>query len=277
METLTDNLSRMRPFADAATVKRDASDTETAPTLYGHFSVFDVFYEVDSTWEGNFLERIAPGSFSRTIAERGQHVKALYDHGHDPQLGNKPLGTFNRLEEDKRGGYYEIGLIDTDYNRNFIIPAAEAGLLGASFRFKVRTEEWVDDPAPRKDNPKGLPERTITDVDLYELGPVTFPASEAATAALRSTSDEFFGRLLDDPLFLARFTERAGITVVEKMLSTAPATGRARRNASDAAAGPSSPPIHPAARPPLTPDRLREDLERVTAAANAAQAREAHL
>lgn len=218
MDTLTDNLARMRPDATAASL-RDADEGD-GRTLYGHFSVFDTWYEVNSIWEGHFLERIAPGAFKRTIAERGDQVKALYDHGHDPQLGNKPLGPFRSLTEDETGGYYEIGLIDTDYNRDFIIPAARAGLLGASFRFRVREETWADDPDPSEQNPKGIPERTITDVDLYELGPVTFPASAAATAALRSTSDEFIARLFNDPLFVARFTERAGVGVVESLLST---------------------------------------------------------
>lgn len=227
MDTLTDNLSRARLIPDAASMRSEEGDGRT---LYGHFSVFDSWYEVNSLWEGQFMERIASGAFERTIAERGDQVKALYDHGHDPQLGNKPLGPFKTLREDDIGGYYEIGLIDTDYNRDFIIPAARAGLLGASFRFKVRTEEWNDEPVVSEHNPKGLPERSITDTDLYELGPVTFPASAAASAALRSTSDDFFDRLLNDPLFVARFTERAGVNVVEKILSSLPPDGRSTRN-----------------------------------------------
>ena len=71
-----------------------------------------------------------------------------------------------------------------------------------------------------------VPERTITDTDLYELGPVTFPASEAASAALRSTSDDFFDRLTGDPLFVARFTERVGVGVVEKVIASLPPDGR---------------------------------------------------
>ena len=228
MDTLTDNLARMRPLADAAAFRDDDGDNGDGRTLYGHFSVFDTWYEVNSVWEGNFLERIAPGAFTRTISERGDQVKALYDHGHDPTLGNKPLGPFKELKEDKVGGYYEIGLIDTDYNRDFIIPAARAGLLGASFRFRVRAEEWKDDPGVSKENPKGVPERTITDTDLYELGPVTFPANAAANAALRSTSDEFIDRLFNDPLFVARFTERAGVGVIEKLFASLPPDGRSR-------------------------------------------------
>lgn len=235
MQTLTDNLSRMRPLADAATM-RASDDGGDGRTLFGHFSVFNTWYEVNSVWEGNFLERIAPGAFGRTIAERGDQVRALYDHGHDPQLGNKPLGPFRVLSEDKVGGYYEIALIDTDYNRDFIIPAARAGLLGASFRFRVRAEEWKDDPGVGDHNPQGIPERTITDTDLYELGPVTFPASAAASAALRSTSDEFFDRMFNDPLFVARFTDRAGVGVVEKLIASLPADGREKPSQSRSSA-----------------------------------------
>jgi HK97 family phage prohead protease len=224
MQTITENLSRARPSTDAASM----SDEGDGRTLFGHFSVFDSWYEVNSAWEGRFLERIRPGAFARTLSERGSQIKALYDHGADPQLGNKPLGTFTELREDETGGYYEIGLIDTDYNRDFIIPAAKAGLLGASFRFRVAGESWDDHAKASEHNPHGLPERSITDADVFELGPVTFPASAAASASLRSTSDEFYNRLLNDPLFVARFTERTGLSVVEKALASLPPDGRSQ-------------------------------------------------
>ena len=229
MQALTENISRARPSSEAASTRAKDDDGD-GRTLYGHFSVFDEWYEVDSVWEGRFLERIRPGSFARTLAERGPSIKALYDHGADPQLGNKPLGPFLELREDDEGGYYEIGLIDTDYNRDFIIPAADAGLLGASFRFRVVDEEWVDHPKKSDHNPERLPERSILDTEVFELGPVTFPANEAASAALRSTSDEFFDRLLNDPLFVARFTERVGVGVVEKVLTSLPPDGRSTQH-----------------------------------------------
>lgn len=241
MQTLTDNLTRMRPSADGAKVSTEGDGR----TLYGHFSVFNTWYEVSSAWEGRFMERIAPGAFARSIAERGDTIKAQFDHGHDPWVGNSVLGPFNALTEDKSGGYYEIALIDTDYNRDRIIPQAEAGLLGASFRFSVADEVWDDSPKRSSHNPDALPERTITDTDLYELGPVVFPASLSATAGLRSTTDQFIDRLLNDPLFVARFTERTGVAIVEKMLSSLPADGRSDSTPKQAADGPGeTAPIH---------------------------------
>ena len=62
------------------------------PTMSGHFSTFNDWYEVDSYIEGHFLERIAPGAFRKTISESRSSMKVLYDHGGDPQIGNKILG-----------------------------------------------------------------------------------------------------------------------------------------------------------------------------------------
>jgi HK97 family phage prohead protease len=212
----TDNLVRAAATDGATTVSDDGR------TLYGHFSMFNNWYEISSTYEGRFLERIAPGAFDDTLARNGDRIKVLYDHGMDPQLGNKPLGTIRSMGEDKNGAYYEVALIDTDYNRNFIIPAAAAGLLGSSFRFRVIDESWNDPRRSTSANPERLPERTITKLEVFEFGPVTFPANPAATAAIRSATDDWHDRLLHDPKFVARFTERVGLLNVERVLESIP-------------------------------------------------------
>lgn len=195
MDTPTDQLFRaLAPDL----VRAETRDDDGRRHLYGHFAVFNRWTEIDSLFEGNFLERLAPGSFKRTINARRDQIKVLYDHGYDPQIGNKPLGPIEKLSEDKHGVEYDVPLIDTDYNRDFIIPAADEGLLGASFRFRVVDDEWDDEPARSEANPKGIPERTIREVKLYEFGPVTFPAYSEATAALRSTVPPDVWRRLDD-------------------------------------------------------------------------------
>jgi hypothetical protein len=96
----------------------------------------------------------------------------------------------------------------------------------------VTGEEWVTPKEASKENPGRLDERTITAVELYEFGPVTFPAYEAANVGLRSRTDEFWDRLLDDPVFVARFTERVGAKVSERVISSLPTDGRKERNTS---------------------------------------------
>ncbi len=227
-----DNLVRARYDTGAATL-RAAEDAGNGRTLFGHFAVFDRWTEIDSWYEGRFMERLGDSAFTRTFKERGDKIRVLYDHGHDPSIGNKPLGAPDTLRVDKGvGAYYESELFETNYVEE-LMPALRAGQLGASFRFRVVGEQWVEPKKESAHNPNKLPERTITDVDLYEFGPVTFPAYEAATAGVRSTgTDEFIDHLMHDPRFVARFTERAGLTVVEQILASLPADGRSQAPAS---------------------------------------------
>ena len=222
----TDNLVRAITTDEAVHLRAD--DGEDGRTLYGHFAVFNRWTEIDSWVEGQFMERIAPGAFERTIGENRSRIKVLFDHGFDPQLGNKPLGPIDELKEDSTGVYYEVPLIDTDYNDRFVLPAARAGLLGASFRFRVAAEDWATPARSTKDNPDKLDERTITDLDLYEFGPVTFPAYQDATAGVRSMTDTFVDRLLRDPIVLARFADRVGGGIATRLLEALPPTAQTR-------------------------------------------------
>jgi len=219
-----DNLVRARH--DIGTIElRAEGDNDTGRTLFGHFAVFNRWAEIDSWYEGRFLERIVPGAFTRTFAERGDKIRVLYDHGHDPSIGNKPLAVPNDLREDKTGAYYEAELFEASYVDD-LLPALRAGQLGASFRFKVVAEDWVEPDRSSKHNPGKLPERSITDIELYEFGPVTFPAYDSATAGVRSGSDQFIERLLGDADVLARYIERAGPNVAAKFLASLPTIGR---------------------------------------------------
>jgi HK97 family phage prohead protease len=154
------------------------------PTLFGHFAVWDEWTRIESVHEGRFLERIAKGAFERSIRERRDLIRVLFQHGADPYVGDKPLGPLHTLREDEKGVGYVVPLLDTTYNRD-LTPGLEAGLYGASFRFRTLREEFVEKPGASDHNPDRLPERTLKEVELYELGPVTFGAYDGATAGLR--------------------------------------------------------------------------------------------
>ncbi len=156
--------------------------------MHGHFARFNEWTEIDSTFEGNFMERVAPGAFARSLAHDRNKMRVLFQHGRDPQIGDKPLGIPTLLREDELGAAYEVPLLDTSYVAD-LIPGLRAGVYGSSFRFQVIAEH-LDNTAPASSyNPKGLPERTITEAKVMEFGPVTFPAYEGATAGVRSLTD----------------------------------------------------------------------------------------
>jgi hypothetical protein len=165
-------------------------DGAEMPTLFGNFAVFDEWARIDSAFEGRFLERVDPKSVTRTITENRDAMRVLFQHGRDPQIGDKPLGPIDVLEPRGEGAYYEVPLIDTSYNRD-LLPGLRAGLYGASYRFQVNEEQWDQKPGRSQHNPDGLPERTILDMTVREFGPVTFPAYAKATAGVRSLTDQF--------------------------------------------------------------------------------------
>lgn len=179
--------TRMAERAPAAlpvlAIRAETGD-DAEPTMFGHFAVFDRWTEIDSMFEGHFLERIAPGAFKKTFSEGSP--RALFQHGADPQIGDKPLGAPSTLREDVTGAYYEVPLLDAPYVRNDVLPGLRAGLYGASFRFRAMRETFNNEPERSDHNPDGLPERTLKEVQVPEFGPVTFPAYPAASAGVRA-------------------------------------------------------------------------------------------
>jgi phage head maturation protease len=220
-----DNLVRARYDAEASTLRSDADGTP-GRTLFGHFAVFDTWTKISSHREGVFMERLGGEAFDETIVKDRARLRILYDHGGDPSIGNKPLGAPDLLQVDRGvGPYYESELFEALYV-NELLPALRARQMGASFRFGVEDDEWVTPTRATEGNPDRLQERTIRKVRLYEFGPVTFPAYVDATAGVRSGTDQFYDRLLTDPLFMARFVSRVGGHVAEQTLASVPTIGR---------------------------------------------------
>ena len=170
-----DDLIRMVELPAADVEVR--ADPEGLGSLVGYAAVFNDDTLIDS-WEGKFTERIAPGAFTKTLAERASRVKVLFNHGFDPTIGDKPLGKPSRMEERGKGLWVEVPLDDTSYNRDLAASIRSGALDGMSFRFSVTREEW--------DDSEDLPLRTIRELKLFEFGPVTFPAYEATTAGVRA-------------------------------------------------------------------------------------------
>lgn len=195
METLRDlDLVRaLPPQAKPTTVRDTTSGGGWDHRLTVRFSPFETWYEINSLFEGQFLEQTVRGAFAKTMRESGAAVKVQFDHGHDTAVGSRVLAFPDELREDADSAVLEGDLFDTTYNHD-LLPALKAGAYGSSFRFQVIKDEWNDEPGTSPANPKGLPERTIKEVRLYEAGPVVFPANPEATASARSMTDQFWQR-----------------------------------------------------------------------------------
>lgn len=155
-------------------------------TARGYASVFEKF----SQDLGGFVERAMPGAFKKTIQE--QDVVALANHDPNLLLGRASAGTL-RLSEDEKGLAYEIDLPDTTAGRDWATLLERRDVIGSSFGFRVIEDEWGE-------TEQGYPLRSLRQVSLRDVGPVTFPAYSDSEAALRSLAEH---RSLDLSLLVA--------------------------------------------------------------------------
>jgi HK97 family phage prohead protease len=168
MKAPTNNLCR------AVTFERTAADDDGL-TLEGYAAVFGEPTRIDS-WEGTFDEVIERGAFQKTLGERMPVMQ--FDHGKDIATGSVPIGAIELIREDDRGLFVRARLHDNARVEPIRQAIASGAIDGMSFRFRVTRESWNKDET--------VPQRTIREADLFELGPVVFPAYEATSVGVRS-------------------------------------------------------------------------------------------
>lgn len=164
----TDNLVRHLRF--------DVSPNEDGLTLDGYGAVFNEFTEIEDA-VGVYREQIAPGAFKRTLGMRTPILQ--FDHGSHPLIGSIPLGRILSLVEDEHGLRVKARLSDNWLVQPVRDAIRDGGVSGMSFRFRIVDEDWVRAA-------DGMEERTIREVELYEVGPVVFPAYEQTSVGVRS-------------------------------------------------------------------------------------------
>jgi HK97 family phage prohead protease len=146
--------------------------TGTKPKLVGYAAVFNSKTDI----AGLFTESIRPGAFARAIGEK-QDVRALIDHNSSLILGRTTAGTLV-LSEDDHGLRVEIDPPDTTAGRDIMESIRRGDVSGMSFTFRTIKDEW--------DISGDLAHRTLVDLDIEDVGPVTYPAYTATAISLRS-------------------------------------------------------------------------------------------
>lgn len=126
-------------------------------------------------WPG-LVERIAPGAFNRALRERDD-ARALLNHNPNLLLGRASSGTL-RLSVDSVGLRYEIEPPGAQYATDAIESIKRGDLSGSSFAFNAKTIEM------RSEESRDI--RILKDVELFDVGPVTYPAYEGTSVGMRS-------------------------------------------------------------------------------------------
>jgi len=147
---------------------------QNMPVIFGHAAVFNSLSEN----LGGFRERIRTGAFREAIDQ--DDIRALFNHNPDYILGRNRSGTL-KLSEDERGLAIEIDPPDTNVARDLIASMKRGDVTQMSFGFSVKPDgqEWAEDD-------DGMIIRTLTNVRLFDVSPVTYPAYPETDVAVRS-------------------------------------------------------------------------------------------
>jgi HK97 family phage prohead protease len=139
-------------------------------TLVGYAAVWNS----DTTIGDFFVERIAPGAFSKAI---GGDILALYDHDMGRVLGRTRSKTL-RLSEDSHGLKVEIDVPNTSDGNDLWTLVERGDVAGMSFAFRATKQEW--------DESGDMPHRTVIEAELYEVTATANPAYPDTSLAARS-------------------------------------------------------------------------------------------
>lgn len=141
------------------------------PKIQGYAAVFNS----KSEDLGGFREIVKPGAFKKTILE--SDIRALFNHDPNYVLGRKKSGTL-ALEEDEHGLKISVDPPDTGWARDLVTSVRRGDVDQMSFGFRTIKDEWENADSKEK-------LRSLVEVQLYDISPVTFPAYPETSVAVR--------------------------------------------------------------------------------------------
>jgi HK97 family phage prohead protease len=163
---------RIMPFDD--TELRVEGDDK--PIIKGYAAKFNS----NSEDLGGFVERIKPGAFSKALKD--SDIRALKNHDPNLLLGRNKAGTM-RIDENKVGLRFEVDVPNTATGRDTVEEIRRGDITGCSFAFTIKSDAW-------EENDDGPWIRTINEVkQLFDVGPVVYPAYPDTTVAARSLDE----------------------------------------------------------------------------------------
>ena len=140
----------------------DLKSIDTNGRFAGYASVFNI---VD-----NQRDIILCGAFAQTVKGRASEIKFLWQHQQE-----EPIGIFDQIFEDKRGLYVEGRLLLNVQRAKEAHTLLKAGAISglsigySPVRYTIDASTGI---------------RKLSEVELWEISLVTFPANEAANVTV---------------------------------------------------------------------------------------------
>ena len=130
---------------------------------------------------GGWTETVEPGAFT-AVLQTAPDVRCLYNHDPSIVLGRTKSGTLT-LVEDSVGLRMECRVPNTAQGRPIFESVKRGDVSGQSFSFRISPDgeaTWNDDFTER---------RVVRVAELFDVGPVTYPAYPSTDVATRSRDE----------------------------------------------------------------------------------------
>lgn len=149
-------------------------DDDGSVNLLGYATVYGYPYDVAGGAPYGWVETVAAGACDRSVKERDD-VRLLVNH--DGLALARTRSKTLALESDETGLRCEARLDARSPSVQSLVSAMERGDMDEmSFAFRVTRQEWNED----------YTERSISEVKLYDVSVVTYPANPATVTHLRN-------------------------------------------------------------------------------------------
>jgi len=166
--------------AEVRATKKGEGD-KAKPVLEGYAAVFGEDYVLYESKSFRAIERVKQGAFTRAIEEK-QDVRCCFNHNPDNVLARTANDTL-KLAQDQKGLRFEASLDARTHIAQDVLCFIDRGDVdGCSFAFFVRKQNWTE----TEDDGFTTYVREIEDLDLFEQGPVLFPAYIGTSVGARA-------------------------------------------------------------------------------------------
>ncbi|WP_330349579.1 HK97 family phage prohead protease [Streptomyces sp. NBC_00582] len=196
MRTLTRTTTEERrrlPLSTADVAIRADEGVTGGERFNGYAAVFNSRTAIGNPLRWGFYEEIAPGAFTKTLAEGD--ARMLIDHDSYYVVSRVSAGTLS-LAEDARGLAVDSALDEgLSYVSDLKTNIRNKNITGMSFGFYVIKDDWTLEKVETSDGQTAEVEvRRILEARLIEVSAVTFPAYEETEAELASVASALVSR-----------------------------------------------------------------------------------
>ncbi|OHR68706.1 hypothetical protein HMPREF3291_08640 [Bacillus sp. HMSC76G11] len=154
-----------------------AANMDGSLTVSGYVNKTDQYSEILGSVK-RFKEKIAKGAFSHAIKSSQKDIDFLQEHDSKKILASTRNGSLV-LTEDDQGLYMEATIVPTSWGKDAYEMINSGIFKNMSFGFRAVKDSW-------KQIESNLYERTIQELELFEVSVVKNPAYSQSTIAARS-------------------------------------------------------------------------------------------